>query len=84
MAVTAVRVYHPTANTWNDVDPGDVAAWEKQGWTRAKGKHIDEGQALPAGLGYVVPKAPKPAAAPSSAKNATRKTTTTTTKPDAE
>lgn len=38
------RVYHPTANSFRDVETGDVKAWTDQGWTTAKRKHIDDSE----------------------------------------
>lgn len=58
--MSVVRVYHPSADTFADVDHADAPAWEKLGWTRRPGWHIDESGALPVGDGHVHPRAPKP------------------------
>lgn len=42
-----VRVYHPTANAWQNVDDARVGEWTEQGWLKSKPKHVDDSEALP-------------------------------------
>jgi hypothetical protein len=37
--VSVTRVYHPSADTWHDVDTESVADWHEQGWTAEPGEH---------------------------------------------
>lgn len=46
------RVYHPTANAWQDVPDDAVEAWVEQGWRKSKPKHTDDSGALPVGEFY--------------------------------
>ena len=54
-----VRVFHPKANAWQDVASSDVKDWTDAGWSKTKGKHIDDSDALP--VEDVVVEADKPA-----------------------
>lgn len=45
----STRVYHPTANAWQDVPTKDVEKWAEAGWRKGKPGHVDDSAALPPG-----------------------------------
>lgn len=71
------RVYHPTANAFQDVENKDVKSWQDQGWTLSKKSHIDESEWPPAPPVVPDKRASSKSAAPK--KTAAKKTAPTTT-----
>ena len=59
------RVYHPTLNSWQDVEASAVDGWKDAGWRTTKPEHVDDANTLPPGPRFIasVVRAPDPAPA---------------------
>lgn len=51
-----VRVYHPSLNSYQDIDSAQAREWTKNGWQRQPGKHIDESGWVPLDPGQPAPR----------------------------
>lgn len=49
------RVYHPSLNSFQDVDDAAVESWSSAGWLKSKPKGFDDSEAPAVGDGYVPP-----------------------------